>query len=76
MKMTRRAFVKANAAASAAAVAGITLPASAANLIASSDQTKITWDKAPCRFVVQAVLFLLVLKTAKSLLLRVTQKHQ
>ncbi|HFD4025344.1 TPA: periplasmic nitrate reductase subunit alpha [Vibrio parahaemolyticus] len=50
MKMTRRAFVKANAAASAAAVAGIALPASAANLIASSDQTKITWDKAPCRF--------------------------
>ncbi|HCH4698065.1 TPA: periplasmic nitrate reductase subunit alpha [Vibrio parahaemolyticus] len=50
MKMTRRAFVKANAAASAAAVVGITLPASAANLIASSDQTKITWDKAPCRF--------------------------
>uniref|UniRef100_UPI0004A2BE72 periplasmic nitrate reductase subunit alpha n=2 Tax=Vibrio parahaemolyticus TaxID=670 RepID=UPI0004A2BE72 len=44
------AFVKATAAASAAAVAGITLPASAANLIASSDQTKITWDKAPCRF--------------------------
>ncbi|WP_195747257.1 periplasmic nitrate reductase subunit alpha, partial [Vibrio parahaemolyticus] len=43
-------FVKATAAASAAAVAGITLPASAANLIASSDQTKITWDKAPCRF--------------------------
>ncbi|WP_029817407.1 periplasmic nitrate reductase subunit alpha, partial [Vibrio parahaemolyticus] len=40
----------AHAAASAAAVAGITLPASAANLIASSDQTKITWDKAPCRF--------------------------
>ncbi|KHD25578.1 nitrate reductase [Vibrio caribbeanicus] len=50
MKMTRRAFVKANAAASAAAVAGITLPASATNLIASKDQTKITWDKAPCRF--------------------------
>ncbi|MGF1745758.1 periplasmic nitrate reductase subunit alpha [Vibrio minamisatsumaniensis] len=50
MKMTRRAFVKANAAASAAAVAGVTLPASATNLIASSDQTKITWDKAPCRF--------------------------
>ncbi|MEZ8289788.1 periplasmic nitrate reductase subunit alpha [Vibrio sp. 10N.286.46.A8] len=50
MKMTRRAFVKANAAASAAAVAGVTLPATATNLIASSDQTKITWDKAPCRF--------------------------
>ncbi|PSV46600.1 periplasmic nitrate reductase subunit alpha [Photobacterium sp. GB-36] len=50
MKMTRRAFVKANAAASAAAVAGITLPASATNLIVSSDDTKIKWDKAPCRF--------------------------
>lgn len=50
MKMTRRAFVKANAAASAAAIAGITLPTAATNLIASSDQTKITWDKAPCRF--------------------------
>jgi len=50
MKISRRAFMKANAAASAAAVAGVTLPASAANLIASSKQTKITWDKAPCRF--------------------------
>ncbi len=50
MKLTRRAFVKANAAVSAAAVAGVTLPASATNLIASSDETKIKWDKAPCRF--------------------------
>ncbi|WP_261817703.1 periplasmic nitrate reductase subunit alpha [Vibrio gallicus] len=50
MKMTRREFVKANAAASAAAIAGISLPAQATNLIASSDQTKIKWDKAPCRF--------------------------
>ncbi|MDO6705244.1 periplasmic nitrate reductase subunit alpha [Photobacterium sp. 1_MG-2023] len=50
MKMTRRAFVKANAAASAAAVAGISLPATATNLIVSSDETKIHWDKAPCRF--------------------------
>ncbi|MGV3000584.1 periplasmic nitrate reductase subunit alpha [Vibrio sp.] len=50
MKMTRRAFVKANAAVSAAAVAGITLPASATNLIVSSDETAIKWDKAPCRF--------------------------
>ncbi|WP_279145461.1 periplasmic nitrate reductase subunit alpha [Photobacterium carnosum] len=46
MKMTRRAFVKANA----AAVAGISLPASATNLIVSSDETEIKWDKAPCRF--------------------------
>ncbi|HBV77800.1 MULTISPECIES: periplasmic nitrate reductase subunit alpha [Vibrio] len=50
MKMTRRAFVKANAAASAAAVAGISLPASATNLIVSSEETAIKWDKAPCRF--------------------------
>ena len=50
MKMTRRAFVKANAAASAAAVAGISLPISATNLIVSSDETAIKWDKAPCRF--------------------------
>ena len=50
MKMTRRAFVKANAAASAAAVAGISISASATNLIVSSDETAIKWDKAPCRF--------------------------
>ncbi|GHA19349.1 periplasmic nitrate reductase subunit alpha [Oceanisphaera arctica] len=50
MKLTRRAFVKANAAASAAAVAGISLPISATNLIVSSDETAIKWDKAPCRF--------------------------
>lgn len=50
MKMTRRAFVKANAAASAAAVAGISLSASATNLIVSSEETAIKWDKAPCRF--------------------------
>ncbi|WP_299794343.1 periplasmic nitrate reductase subunit alpha [uncultured Shewanella sp.] len=50
MKMSRREFIKANAAASAAALAGITLPASATNLIASSEESKIHWDKAPCRF--------------------------
>lgn len=50
MKLNRRDFIKANAAASAATVAGITLPASATNLIVSSDETKINWEKAPCRF--------------------------
>ena len=50
MTISRRAFMKANAAASAAAVAGVSLPASATNLIASSKETKINWDKAPCRF--------------------------
>jgi len=50
MKFTRREFMKAQAAASAAAVAGITLPASASNIIASKDANKINWEKAPCRF--------------------------
>ncbi|OMH26601.1 periplasmic nitrate reductase subunit alpha [Motiliproteus sp. MSK22-1] len=50
MKLTRRALIKANAAASAAALAGVNLSVSATNLIASSDETKIKWDKAPCRF--------------------------
>ena len=50
MKMSRRAFIKAQAATSAAAVAGISLPAMATNLIVDQEKTKITWDKAPCRF--------------------------
>jgi len=50
MKFTRREFMKAQAAASAAAVAGIALPVSASNIIASKDATKIEWEKAPCRF--------------------------
>ena len=50
MKLTRRDVVKAQAAAAAASVAGIALPAQATNLIASSEQNKIQWDKAPCRF--------------------------
>ncbi|MFT6925609.1 MAG: nitrate reductase NapA [Psychromonas sp.] len=50
MKFTRREFMKAQAAASAAAVAGIALPATASNLIASQDLSKIKWEKAPCRF--------------------------
>jgi len=50
MKWTRRQFVKANAVSAAATVAGITLPASATNLITSSEQTEMTWAKAACRF--------------------------
>jgi len=50
MKFTRRDFMKANAAAAAATVAGVTLPATAANLITSSEKTAVKWDKAPCRF--------------------------
>jgi nitrate reductase NapA len=48
MKTTRRTFIKANAAAATAAVAGVTLPGTMANAaVATSD---ITWDKGVCRF--------------------------
>ena len=50
MKTTRREFIKASAAASAAAAAGITLPGQAANLITDSEYTRMHWAKAPCRF--------------------------
>ncbi|WP_448548059.1 nitrate reductase catalytic subunit NapA [Thalassotalea fusca] len=50
MTINRRAFIKANAVAAAATVAGVSIPASASNLITSSDLTKLKWDKAPCRF--------------------------
>jgi nitrate reductase NapA len=46
MKLSRREFVKANAAAATAAAAGASLPGPA--LAANSD--RIRWDKAPCRF--------------------------
>ncbi len=50
MSVTRREFIKAKAAATAATVAGIPLPAATANLITSSSETAMTWSKAPCRF--------------------------
>ncbi len=50
MSFTRRDFIKANAIAATAVVAGVAVPSSAANLIAKSSDTAIKWDKAPCRF--------------------------
>ena len=50
MKMNRRNFIKANAAAAAATAAGISLPVAATNLITNPDKSEIKWDKAPCRF--------------------------
>ncbi|CAM3544263.1 nitrate reductase catalytic subunit NapA [Parendozoicomonas haliclonae] len=47
---SRRDFIKTSAAAATAAAAGVSLPASATNLITSSKETEIHWDKAPCRF--------------------------
>ena len=50
MKPTRRDFIKANAVATATAVAGFSAPGTAANLVTDRDQTELTWSKAPCRF--------------------------
>ncbi|MCH7793693.1 MAG: periplasmic nitrate reductase subunit alpha [Proteobacteria bacterium] len=50
MKMRRRDFMKAQAAAAAAAVAGIAIPGNAANLVTEAAKTKLKWSKAPCRF--------------------------
>ena len=50
MRITRREFMKANAIATAATVAGISVPATAASLITEAERTRLTWSKAPCRF--------------------------
>jgi nitrate reductase NapA len=42
--------MKANAIATAATVAGISVPATAASLISEAERTRLTWSKAPCRF--------------------------
>jgi nitrate reductase NapA len=48
MKLSRRDFIKTNAALATAAAAGITLPGAEAALAQTGDD--IRWDKAPCRF--------------------------
>lgn len=50
MTINRREFIKANAVAAAATVAGVSVPVSATNLITNSEETQLKWDKAPCRF--------------------------
>ncbi len=49
MKLSRRDFIRAHAAAAAAAVIGSQVPASQA-LAQQAGDSGITWDKAPCRF--------------------------
>jgi len=49
VKLTRRDFVKSNAIAAAASVAGITLPVAKTALAAEGDDG-IRWDKAACRY--------------------------
>ncbi len=48
MKLSRRAFIKANAIAVTAAAAGMSLPK--AEALANEEDLDIRWDKAPCRF--------------------------
>jgi nitrate reductase NapA len=48
MTTTRRDFLRANAVATAAAAAGMAVPATASNLITTDN--KLKWAKAPCRF--------------------------
>ncbi|WP_339512857.1 nitrate reductase catalytic subunit NapA [Pseudomonas sp. RL_15y_Pfl2_60] len=50
MDLTRRQFAKAQAAAIAAAAAGLPIITTASNLITESDMTTLNWNKAPCRF--------------------------
>ncbi len=48
MKLTRREFIKSNAVAAAASVAGVTLPMG--SLSAAEGDDGIRWDKAACRY--------------------------
>jgi nitrate reductase NapA len=50
MTLSRRDYMKAQAAAVAAAVGGVPLSAAAQNLVTEAGQTALTWSKAPCRF--------------------------
>ncbi|HBI07820.1 MAG TPA: periplasmic nitrate reductase subunit alpha, partial [Erwinia persicina] len=50
MSMPRREFTKAQAAAIAAAAAGLPFASTASNLVADTESTRLDWNKAPCRF--------------------------
>jgi nitrate reductase NapA len=50
MSMSRRAFVKAQAAAIAASAAGLPIFTTASNLVTEADMVTLDWNKAPCRF--------------------------
>ena len=50
MNASRRDFMRHSAAAAAAAVAGVALPAAAQNVVTDAEAAKLKWSKAPCRF--------------------------
>ena len=47
---SRRDFIRQSAAATAATVAGVSLPAGAQEVAGGSGDTQLKWSKAPCRF--------------------------
>jgi nitrate reductase NapA len=49
-RLDRRAFLKLEAAAMAAAAGGLPVPLAAQNLVTDRSITDLKWDKAPCRF--------------------------
>jgi nitrate reductase (cytochrome) len=50
VKLTRRDYIKAKAAITAAAAAQISLPAAAQQSLVAGQDAKLKWSKAPCRF--------------------------
>ena len=50
VELTRRDYIKAHAAATAAAAAQISLPAAAQQSLVAGQDAKLKWSKAPCRF--------------------------
>ena len=50
MKLTRREYIKAKAAITAAAAAQISLPAQPSSPWSPAEDAKLKWSKAPCRF--------------------------
>lgn len=50
MSITRRDFVRHQALATAAAAAGVAVPAAATNIVTTASDNKLMWSKAPCRF--------------------------
>jgi nitrate reductase NapA len=64
VKVTRREFVKSQAAAAAAVAAGITLPVSKTAPAAEADDG-VRWDKAPCRYCGTGCSILMGVKDGK-----------
>ncbi|MDX5379144.1 MAG: nitrate reductase catalytic subunit NapA [Halomonas sp.] len=50
MTLTRRDFIKATAATTATAAAGISTTGQAQNVVTDASQSQLKWSKAPCRF--------------------------